>query len=401
MNDVMNDLLEQEILDLPVLTEQVSLPDSLLGNASIVEASIEVPVLTDLAIAPFDPPMDLPLDLPMEAPPILTDIVEPAPLVVVDAHSLPNLLKAAGDGFRLEILRVLAQDSFGVLELCRVFAAKQSGMSHHLKVLTSAGLLSTRREGNSIFYRRSYLVPDSPLANLQQALFASIDQMPISDAVVTQLRELEQERSLASQQFFAENAHKFREQQDLIASYPVYAEHVIQLLNSTPLRNWNLALEVGPGEGEFLPVLAQKFSQVVALDSSAEMLNKSKDFSQKQNLRSMEFIHGDTHVLAEKKVLADCIVVNMVLHHTPSPADIFQDLSKALAPGGALLICDLCRHEQAWAREACGDLWQGFEPQDFSRWASAANLNEGQSVYFALRNGFQIQLRQFFKPANF
>jgi ArsR family transcriptional regulator len=380
----MNDLFDHEDLDLPLLTEQVPLADEPL----LATPHLELPISTKLVTA-------------IEAPPMLTDIVESAPEPVVDAQSLPNLLKAAGDGFRLEILRVLAQDSFGVLELCRIFAAKQSGMSHHLKVLTSAGLLSTRREGNSIFYRRAYLVPDSPLAGLQQALFASIDQLPITDAVQTQLHELEQERSLASQHFFAENAHKFREQQDLIASYPVYAEHVIQLLNNTPLRSWSLALEIGPGEGEFLPVLAHKFSQVVALDSSAEMLNKSRAFSKKQNLRSMEFIHGDTHVLAEKKVLADCIVVNMVLHHTPSPADIFQDLSKALAPGGALLICDLCRHEQAWAREACGDLWQGFDPQDFSRWASAADLIEGQSVYFALRNGFQIQLRQFFKPANF
>lgn len=386
----MNDLIDQDSIDLPLLTEQVHLSEVSTSEVPLLALEpLDVPLLTELAAAP------------VEAPPILTDIVEPASVPVVDAQSLPNLLKAAGDGFRLEILRVLAQDSFGVLELCRIFNAKQSGMSHHLKVLTSAGLLSTRREGNSIFYRRAYLVPDSPLANLQQALFASIDQLPITDAVQTQLRELELERSLASQHFFAENAHKFREQQDLIASYPVYAEHVIQLLNNTPLRNWSLALEIGPGEGEFLPVLAQKFSQVVALDSSAEMLNKSREFSKKHNLRSMEFIHGDTHVLAEKKVLADCIVVNMVLHHTPSPADIFQDLSKALAPGGALLICDLCRHEQAWAREACGDLWQGFEPQDFSRWATAANLNEGQSVYFALRNGFQIQLRQFFKPANF
>lgn len=334
-------------------------------------------------------------------PPVLTDIVQATPPMDNSSVSLPNLLKAAGDSFRLDILRVLAQDSFGVLELCRIFSTKQSGMSHHLKVLTNAGLVTTRREGNSIFYRRAFLSPDHQLAGFQHVLFSSIDQLPIAAEIQQQLHELEQERSQASQQFFAENAHKFREQQDLIASYSIYAEHVTQLLNNTSLREKKLALEVGPGEGDFLAVLAQKFSQVIALDSSAQMLDKSREFSSKNNLRGMEFIHGDTRVLRDEKILADCIVVNMVLHHTPSPADIFQDLSKALAPGGALLICDLCRHEQAWAKDACGDLWQGFEPQDFSRWAKAAQLDEGQSVYFALRNGFQIQLRQFFKPANY
>ncbi|RYZ84355.1 MAG: ArsR family transcriptional regulator, partial [Moraxellaceae bacterium] len=76
-----------------------------------------------------------------EPPPVLTDIVQAAPPTDSSAVSLPNLLKAAGDSFRLDVLRVLAQDSFGVLELCRIFSAKQSGMSHHLKVLTNAGLV--------------------------------------------------------------------------------------------------------------------------------------------------------------------------------------------------------------------------------------------------------------------
>ena len=365
--------------------------DALELNQNLPLLTETVPLLTQSVPLPGELAFN-------DALPLLTDVVETPP-AAEDAASLPNLLKAAGDSFRLDILRVLAQDSFGVLELCRILAAKQSGMSHHLKVLTSAGLLTTRREGNSIFYRRAYLAPDHPLAALQQALFASVDQLPISAGIQKQLQELQQERSQASQQFFADNAHKFREQQDLIASYSIYAEQVTQLLNNTQLRGWRLALEVGPGEGEFLAVLANKFAQVIALDNIAEMLNKSKEFSKKHHLRSMEFIHGDTHLLASKNVLADCIVVNMVLHHTPSPADIFQDLSKALAPGGALLICDLCRHEQTWAKEACGDLWQGFEPQDFTRWANAAGLDEGQSVYFALRNGFQIQLRQFFKSA--
>lgn len=329
--------------------------------------------------------------------PVLTDTVE----LETPLSPLANLLKAAGDPLRLEILRVLSQDSYGVLELCRIFSIKQSGMSHHLKVLANAGLLSSRREANSIFYRRAYLSPDHPFAALQQQLFASLDTLPIAEHLRAPIIELQQERSQAAQAFFSENADKFRAQQDLIASYPVYAEQMTQLLNNTSLRDKKLALEVGPGEGEFLAVLAQQFNQVIALDNAANMLDKAKHFARENNLRNIEFIHGDTQSLPGHKVLADCILVNMVLHHTPSPADIFQDLSNALAPGGALLICDLCRHEQDWARNACGDLWQGFDPQDFSRWARAAGLDEGQSVYFALRNGFQIQLRQFFKPTIF
>lgn len=322
------------------------------------------------------------------------------PIQLDAPQDLSLLLKAAGDALRLDILRIMAQDSFGVLELCQLFDCKQSGMSHHLKVLANGGWVSSRREGNSIFYRRAYLPPDHPMAELQQTLFTTLDRQPLSPEQTQRLKELQQERAQASQAFFAQNADKFRAQQDLIASYPVYAEQVNQLLANTPLRDTHLALEVGPGEGEFLPHLARRFTQVVALDNAAPLLERARTRPENQRFNNIEYILGDTSSLQQHRVLADCIVVNMVLHHTPSPADIFQDLSAALAPGGALLITDLCRHEQTWARAACGDLWQGFEPQDFSRWAEAAQLIEGQSVYFALRNGFQIQLRQFFKPSN-
>lgn len=314
---------------------------------------------------------------------------------------LAGFLKAAGDGLRLDILRTLAQDSFGVLELSQIFSMKQSGMSHHLKVLTTAGLLTTRREGNSIFYRRAYFSPDHELAAIQQALYQSVDAQPLAASLKEQIEIIQLERSRAAQQFFLDNADKFRAQQDLIASYPVYADQVAQLLSNTLLKNKDLALEIGPGEGEFLPFLAKQFNHVVALDNAQTMLEKAKQLATTKQLKNIEFIHGDTRALKDHKVLADCVVINMVLHHTASPADIFTDISHALAPGGALIVCDLCRHEQTWAKEACGDLWQGFDPQDFSRFAKAADLIEGQSIYFALRNGFQIQLRQFFKPAAF
>ena len=72
-----------------------------------------------------------------------------------DCDELAALCKAGGDPLRLNVLRALANDSFGVLELAQIFAIGQSGMSHHLKVLAQAGLVATRREGNAVFYRRA------------------------------------------------------------------------------------------------------------------------------------------------------------------------------------------------------------------------------------------------------
>src|SRR5690625_5783233 len=69
----------------------------------------------------------------------------------------------------------------------------------------------------------------------KQTLFATLDRQPLSAEQTQRLKDLQEERAQASQAFFAQNADKFRAQQDLIASYPVYAEQVNQLLANTPL----------------------------------------------------------------------------------------------------------------------------------------------------------------------
>jgi len=70
-----------------------------------------------------------------------------------------------------------------------------------------------------------------------------------------------------------------------------------------------------------------------------------------------------------------------------------------LLPGGSLFLSELCRHDQTWAREACGDIWLGFEPDDITRWAADAGLETGRQLYFSQRNGFSVQIRQFLQPS--
>ncbi|WP_193162683.1 metalloregulator ArsR/SmtB family transcription factor [Microbulbifer hainanensis] len=313
-----------------------------------------------------------------------------APSDTASGDSIAQLaarLKAAGDPLRLEILRLLSQDSYSVLELCRIFELRQPALSHHLKVLAQAELVSKRREGNNLFYRRS-----SHNDGLQQ-LFASLDRLPLNPERAAAVEEIAKERAEASRRFFADYGNRFREQQELIASYDVYGPQVAQLL-----KPGSAALEVGPGEGEFLAELASRFERVTALDLSRAMLERARQFADDRQLGNIEFICGDTREAVARPQSADSIVVNMVLHHTPDPAQILRDLHAALKGGGQLLVAELQDHRQDWAREACGDLWLGFAPEQLQGWAEEAGLQNGRSVYSALRNGFQIQIREFIKP---
>ena len=312
------------------------------------------------------------------------------------APTLAALLKAAGDELRLQILHVLSRDSFGVQELCAVFNIKQSALSHHLKVLSNAGLVTTRREGNSIFYRRAHTIDPQDLLALQQSILHSSDLIQLDHNTLQGIADVQQERSENSRQFFNDNAEKFAAQQDLIASIEQYGPSVAELIQSLDSRE--LAIEIGPGAGDFLTSLSPLFKQVIAIDNSPEMLSQSQQRVRTEQLNNVSLQLGDTRAAVEiYSKQADCVIANMVLHHTPNPAEICHELSQCLKAGGSLIICDLLSHDQSWARENCGDVWLGFDENELKSWASLAGLNSGQETFLTLRNGFRIQVQQFLK----
>jgi ArsR family transcriptional regulator len=310
-----------------------------------------------------------------------------------ESDDLAALCKAGGDPLRLNVLRALANDSFGVLELAQIFAIGQSGMSHHLKVLSQAELVATRREGNAIFYRRALPHIGQPGGRLHAALLDEADDLTLPTDVQARIRLVHGQRAAASQDFFTRVAEKFRAQQDLIAGLAQYRDSLLSLMDKLPFGSDATAVEVGPGDGGFLPELSRRFRRVTALDNSPAMLELARQVCEREALGNVELRLADA--LSNADVRADCVVLNMVLHHFAAPAEALKQLAHLVQPGGSLLVTELCSHNQSWAKEACGDLWLGFEQDDLARWAIAAGLVPGESLYVGLRNGFQIQVRHF------
>ena len=306
----------------------------------------------------------------------------PAPLAAA--------LRAASDPMRLEILRIMQRDSFGVLELCQIFNIQQPSMSHHLKVMTKAGILDSRREGNSVFYKRAQSSSSLSLGLLDQ-IFALADCCSPSATVHRRVEAVQRARKEASKSFFKQNVHRFQEQQDLIAGHADYGEAVKAFLHNRAGGVW---LEVGPGAGELLQSSVAEFSEVIALDISQEMLDQSR---QRMGKAAVTYMLGDPGDARADGLRADTISCSMVLHHVPSPAAVVVDMAAILNPDGQLLICDLDQHDQDWVYESCGDLWLGFSAEEISHWAVEAGLLEGRAQFLALRNGFRVQIREFIK----
>ena len=68
-----------------------------------------------------------------------------------ELYDLAELFKVFGDSTRIRILFVLFEAEVCVCDLAEVLHMTQSAVSHQLKILKQAKLVSARREGKSVF----------------------------------------------------------------------------------------------------------------------------------------------------------------------------------------------------------------------------------------------------------
>ncbi len=70
-----------------------------------------------------------------------------------DAELCAGYLKALGDPNRLQIIKALQSSPFTVTDLSLLLDSEMANVSHHLRVLFHAGLVTTTRDGKFIYYQ--------------------------------------------------------------------------------------------------------------------------------------------------------------------------------------------------------------------------------------------------------
>jgi DNA-binding transcriptional ArsR family regulator len=82
---------------------------------------------------------------------VVAQVPDDSPVVTVDA--IVDVLKAAADPTRFQILSAVSEAECGVGQLAELVGAHVASVSQHLAKLRTAGLVTTRRDGTRIYYR--------------------------------------------------------------------------------------------------------------------------------------------------------------------------------------------------------------------------------------------------------
>jgi ArsR family transcriptional regulator len=101
------------------------------------------------------------------------------PLSAAEARELSVLLKAIADPARLRLVSLIACHEGGeacVCELTGAFDLTAPTISHHLRVLREAGLISSERRGTWVYYRTN----EGVLARLAAVLGPGVPAMAAS-----------------------------------------------------------------------------------------------------------------------------------------------------------------------------------------------------------------------------
>ncbi len=286
-----------------------------------------------------------------------------------------ELYKVLSEPVRLRLLALAGEEELAIGELAELLGEGQPNISRHLKPLRRAGLLAERKEGRRVFVRLADQVAVDPV--VADAL-ASGRKLCHDEGAFARVAMVVRNRDAAAREFFdaPREAHDIGFAREL----PAYLSALAPLIERR-----RLAVDVGTGDGALLDVLAPVFDEVIAIDRAQAQLTLAAQRLESRGYRNVTLMRAELDAdevfdTVHARGNADVIFVSRVLHHAPRPSHALTQLSRLLAPGGAVVVIDYHAHSDERMREQQADTWLGFEGQELLRFAADAGLVSATST---------------------
>lgn len=282
--------------------------------------------------------------------------------------SIVKILRVLADPSRLRILLLLGSEELSVAELQEILAMGQSTISTHLSQLKQAGLVEDRRTGKSNLYR--LLKQDSIVAGLLAQAGREIPEAASDRAAMRRVLKKRQDKMRA---FFDSVAGRLGKDYVPGKSWKGLAEALLRLLQPMVIA------DLGAGEGAFALLLAERAKKVIAVDTSAKMIEVGREQARRHGIKNIEFRLGDIEKVPIRDGQVDLVFFSQSLHHALHPERAVSEANRILRPGGRIVVLDLAKHRFEEARELYADEWLGFSEAELEAMLEEAGFCEVQT----------------------
>ena len=265
--------------------------------------------------------------------------------------SLVKVLRVVADPNRLRILLLLRSEELSVAELQEILVMGQSTISTHLSQLKQAGLVEDRRIGKNSLYRLKI----NEAKNILEGLLAQAkEEIPEAGTDQATMRRVVKKRQDKMRSFFDSVAGRLGKDYVPGKSWKGVAEALLRVM--PPM----VIADLGAGEGAFALLLAQRATKVIAVDTSAKMIEVGREQALRNGVKNVEYRLGDMEELPIEDAAVDLVFFSQSLHHALHPQRAVQEAWRILRPTGRIVILDLAQHRFEEAREMYADEWLGF-----------------------------------------
>ncbi len=285
--------------------------------------------------------------------------------------SITKTLRVLADPNRLRILLLLKGEELSVAELQEILAMGQSTISTHLSQLRQAELVEDRRIGKNSLYRLGASSAGALLDELLATAHAEISDVAADQAAMRRVVKKRQDRTRA---FFDSVAGRLGKDYVPGKSWKSLAEALLRLL--PPLA----VADLGAGEGAFALLLAKRATKVIAVDSSARMIEVGREQAQRHGVKNVDYRLGDMEEIPITNGEVDLVFFSQSLHHALHPERALAEAARILVPGGRVVILDLAKHRFEEAREVYADEWLGFSESDLETMLQNAGFSQVEAT---------------------